>query len=260
MLLSFHKYQGTGNDFVILDNREKTFPTEDIALVAKLCDRRFGIGADGLILLENHVSADFKMVYYNSDGRLSSMCGNGGRCIVHFANRIGVIDRSTSFEAIDGMHTASISGDLVDLAMSDVTDIEMNGRHGFMDTGSPHYMVWREGIDQLDLIDEAHKIRYGERFKEEGTNVNFLQWSDEGVYMRTYERGVEGETLSCGTGMVAAALFASVSGKLGEHESCAIYTRGGQAEVEFQKSGERAFEQIRLIGPAVHVFSGEMDV
>ena len=260
MLLTFHKYQGTGNDFVIIDNRELTFPVSDFALVAKICDRRFGIGADGLILLENHDSVDFKMVYYNSDGYLSSMCGNGGRCIVHFANKIGVIEREASFEAVYGVHKATISGDLVDLSMADVADIELEESYGYMDTGSPHYLIWDDNIDQLDINQEAHKVRYNDRFKEEGTNVNFLNWNTEAVQMRTYERGVEGETLSCGTGMVAAALYASLSGKIGEQESCTINTRGGQAEVEFSKSGDRSFEQIRLIGPAMFVYSGEIDV
>ena len=260
MKITFHKYQGTGNDFILIDNREHVFPAEDFVLVAKLCDRKFGIGADGLILLENDSTADFSMTYFNSDGNLSSMCGNGARCIVHFARGLGVIETSASFEAVDGLHSASIKEDIVDLEMIPVSDIELEAESCFMNTGSPHYSVWRSEIDRIELNAEAHKIRYNERFKSEGTNVNFLNWAGDGVHMRTYERGVEGETLSCGTGMVAAALYASLSAKLGDEESCKIYTRGGQTEVRFHRNGNNSFGQIHLIGPATFVFTGSIDV
>ena len=187
MNITFHKYQGTGNDFIIIDNRELTFPAENPQLVAQLCDRRLGIGADGLILLENDDASDFKMVYYNSDGQLSTMCGNGGRCIVHFANHHSIIGVKTSFMAVDGIHHASINGEVVDLEMNDVLKVELNEDSCYMDTGSPHYSVWRDEIENIDIDVEAHKIRYSDRFKEEGTNVNFLTWSDSVVHMRTYE-------------------------------------------------------------------------
>lgn len=262
--MTFCKYHGTGNDFVIIDNRNGLFTSDDSALVKNLCDRRFGVGADGLILLEADVEADveadFKMVYYNSDGNLSSMCGNGGRCIVHFANKLGVIQEETSFLAVDGMHSASINGDMVNLEMSDVADIELHNDEAFMDTGSPHYLVWEDDLDRLDIMSKAQRIRYNDRFKDEGTNVDFLSWDGEVLNMRTYERGVEGETHSCGTGMVAAALFASLSDKLGEQETCKINTKGGSAEVQFRKSGDHAFDQIHLIGPATFVYEGTINV
>ena len=260
MQIAFQKYHGTGNDFIIIDNRQLKFPVNDSGLVAKLCDRRFGIGADGLILLEDDESRDFKMVYYNADGQLSSMCGNGGRCIVHFAHQLGIIGSEASFTAVDGVHSGSVSSDQVDLSMSDVSEIEIDDQYSYMDTGSPHYSEWRDDLEQIDLITEARSIRYNDRFQAEGTNVNFLSWSDGAVHMRTYERGVEGETLSCGTGMVAAALYASLSDKLGEANSCTIYTKGGKVEVSFVSKTEKSFEQIHLIGPAVSVFKGTIDV
>ena len=260
MKIPFCKYHGTGNDFIIIDNRDLGFPIGDHALVRKLCERKFGIGADGLILLENDTAVDFKMVYFNSDGNLSSMCGNGGRCVAHFANSSGIIGSVAEFQAVDGLHTASINDDVVDLSMISVADIELNENNCFMNTGSPHYLAWADEIENINIDIEAHKIRYNERFKTEGTNVNFLSWTNEGVQMRTYERGVEGETLSCGTGMVAAALYASLSGKIGEKESCIISTKGGQTEVKFHKNGDRSFEQIHLTGPVTIVFKGSIDV
>ena len=259
MTLTFFKYQGTGNDFIIIDNRSESFPSENLELVARLCDRRLGIGADGLILLEDDKVTDFKMVYYNSDGNLSSMCGNGGRCVVHFAKYIGVIGSEASFTAVDGVHHGSINDNLVDLSMSDVKEVELRDEYSYMDTGSPHYLVWRESIEDLDINSEARAIRYNDRFKDEGTNVNFLLWSGGAVHMRTYERGVEGETLSCGTGMVAAALYASLSDKLSD-DMCAIHTKGGQTEVKFKRNEDGSFGNIHLIGPATFVYNGTIDV
>jgi len=260
MNIAFYKYHGTGNDFIIFDNRTLNFQSENLELVAKLCDRRFGIGADGLILLEDDLTTDFKMVYYNSDGHLSSMCGNGGRCIVHFARHIGVIDSETSFTAVDGVHHATIMGDQVDLSMSDVTEVELTEAYSYMDTGSPHYSVWCDNIEKIDINAEAREIRYNKRFTEEGTNVNFLTWSDGAVQMRTYERGVEGETLSCGTGIVAAALYASLTDKLGTDDKCTLYTKGGQTEVTFAKEADGTFKNIHLIGPATLIYKGNIDV
>jgi len=260
MNIDFQKYQGTGNDFIIIDNRSRLFPSENTALVAQLCDRKMGIGADGVMLLENDDETDFKMVYYNSDGNLSSMCGNGGRCIVHFANQNQVIGTKTSFTAVDGIHHASVHGNAVNLSMRAVSEVELTSEYAYMNTGSPHYSVWRDDVDQLDIDVEARKIRYNERFAEEGTNVNFLNWSEGCVHMRTYERGVEGETHSCGTGMVAAALYASLANKLNGRDSCKIYTKGGNVEVKFHRNGERTFKEIHLVGPATFVFNGSIDV
>jgi len=258
--IDFCKYQGTGNDFVIVDNRSMHFLSDNLELVAELCDRRLGIGADGLILMENDSTADFKMVYYNSDGHLSSMCGNGGRCIVHFARLMGVIDTEATFAAIDGTHRATITGDQVDLGMNDVTEVEVTETYSYMNTGSPHYSVWCDNVEMIDIDSEARAIRYNERFLEEGTNVNFLTWSEGIVQIRTYERGVEGETLSCGTGMVAAALYASLTGKLGVEKKCALYTKGGRTEVAFVKEKDDTFRDVHLIGAATLVYKGNIDV
>ena len=261
MTISFSKYQGTGNDFVIIDNRQDTFPKEKPGFIARLCDRRFGVGADGLMLLENSRSSDFRMIYYNSDGNLSSMCGNGGRCIVHFAAHLGIINDHAIFDAVDGQHRASIDGDIIELGMNDVTEIEQGEYYGYMDTGSPHYLLFENDIEGLDILKKAREIRYNDRFKTEGTNVNFLQMNGDTVHMRTYERGVENETLSCGTGMVAAAIYAYLLDRAsGAEEGIKISTRGGGVEVSFQKNGNNHYSEIKLIGSATFVFKGEINV
>ena len=197
---TFYKYQGTGNDFVIIDNRDGVFDKKNTNLIAKLCDRRFGIGADGLILLENHDDVDFRMVYYNSDGNESTMCGNGGRCLVAFAKEINVIDNEAIFLAIDGMHHATIEDDIVKLQMQDVIGIKIFDKHVFIDTGSPHHVEVRENIDVIDIQKEGASIRYGQPYNKEGANVNFVEKISDTVFaVRTYERGDEGETFSCGT-------------------------------------------------------------
>lgn len=198
MELSFFKYQGTGNDFVIIDNRQTIFPKNNTKLVAALCDRRFGIGADGLILLENDKMSDFKMVYYNSDGAESSMCGNGGRCLVAFAHYLGVIDKETTFNAVDGLHYATIEGDIVNLKMMDVDKIHEKPNHSFLDTGSPHHVQLVTALDKFDVQKEGKKLRYG-IYGESGSNINFVEQKADNLFdVRTYERGVEGETFSCG--------------------------------------------------------------
>ena len=200
-----------------------------------MCDRRNGIGADGLILLQDVVEYDFEMVYFNADGNESSMCGNGGRCIVDFANKLGIINDKAAFLAIDGPHEAGINDELISLSMSDVNKIEMNPDHCFMDTGSPHYLAFLDNIDEIDVVEEGNKIRYNDRFREGGVNVNFLEMRDDALYVRTYERGVEDETLSCGTGMVAAALYASLKGVLGNDDFCNVITPGGEVKVKFTR-------------------------
>ena len=207
MKQTFYKYQGTGNDFVMIDNRQQTFDKNNTNLVSLLCDRRFGIGADGLILLENHDTHDFKMVYYNADGNQSSMCGNGGRCLVAFAKQLGIISNKAVFEAIDGLHHATIEGDIVKLQMQNVDAVENHKSHIFLDTGSPHHVQFEASIDDFDIKTKGAKIRYGAPYNEAGSNVNFVKkQSDTSFKVRTYERGVENETLSCGTGVTAVAL------------------------------------------------------
>ncbi len=252
MELKFYKYQGTGNDFVLADNRAGLFDIRNTSLIAQLCHRRFGIGADGFILLENEPGYDFKMVYFNSDGNQSSMCGNGGRCLVQFAHDLGVIGTHTNFLAIDGPHEAHIENGLVHLKMINVTEIENNGDHFYLNTGSPHYVKEVSAIETTNVVEEGRKVRYNERFKEKGTNVNFTEKKEQSLHVRTYERGVEDETYSCGTGVTAAALAASFSGMTSPVK---IHTLGGELSVSFTKTS-KGFEEVYLIGPAQKVFEG----
>ena len=253
MPISFYKYQGTGNDFVMIDNRKLTFPATDDQLIKGLCDRRTGIGADGLILLQDHPDYDFEMVYFNADGRLGSMCGNGARCTVRFAKQLGVIEDVAYFLAADGEHQATIERDQIQLKMGDVTEVERIGDDYFLNTGSPHYVRFVDDVQELDVYDGGRAIRYSVRFEEKGTNVNFVErLSDSQVYVRTYERGVEDETLSCGTGVTACAL---VAGLEGAESPVSVKTPGGNLQVSFEQYGP-GFRYIYLIGPAKMVFSG----
>ncbi|WP_299392656.1 diaminopimelate epimerase [uncultured Gelidibacter sp.] len=257
MKQTFYKYQGTGNDFVMIDNRLLTFDKNDTKHVAYLCNRRFGIGADGLILLENHEDLDFKMVYFNADGNESSMCGNGGRCIVAFAKFLGIIDHATTFQAIDGIHHATIEGDSVQLQMQDVSALEKFDSHVFLNTGSPHHVQIETDLPQLQIKEIGSKIRYGAPYNQSGTNVNFVsKVSDEVFSVRTYERGVEDETLSCGTGVTAVALAMNYIGETDKNR-ITLNTEGGKLEVAFKKEGE-GYSDIWLIGPASQVFKGEI--
>lgn len=257
MLLTFYKYQGTGNDFVMIDNRDKLVQHTPVELIKWLCDRKFGIGGDGLILLQNRQGFDFEMVYFNSDGRESSMCGNGGRCIVKFAYNLGVINSQCSFLAIDGPHEGTVHQDgSVSIRMKDVTAINRHQNDYVLDTGSPHYVQFCDNLSDLDIIRKARDIRYNEPFKTDGINVNFVSKNDTTISVRTYERGVEDETLSCGTGVVATALsVASVNGI--QHGSLDINTLGGVLKVAFENTGT-GFSNIFLSGPAEHVFKGEI--
>lgn len=259
MRLHFYKYQGTGNDFILIDNRKNEIQLNS-EQVKSLCDRRFGIGADGLMLLELEPGADFKMVYFNSDGNQSSMCGNGGRCITAFAKKMGLINDRTKFIAIDGVHEAVIHDGFVSLKMNDVKSIENNGDHYFLNTGSPHYVKFVEDVNSYNVFEEGKKIRYNERFSEEGTNVNFIEKKDDSVFVRTYERGVENETLSCGTGVTASALVAAINGAASGKNYCKISTLGGDLRVKFDKVLETNFYNIWLEGPAEFVFEGEIEV
>jgi diaminopimelate epimerase len=257
--MHFYKYQGTGNDFVLLDNREHRFDGLTAERIARLCDRRFGIGADGLMLLEMAPGHDFKMVYFNSDGREGSMCGNGGRCIAAFAQRLGVVSGHARFIAVDGPHEAVIgaSGDFVELNMSDAAWPELLGDHAVVNTGSPHFVRFCADIRGLDLDREGKSVRWSPAYAREGINVNFLLPLDEkSLALRTYERGVEAETLSCGTGATAAALSYFAAGKTTATE-LTVRTEGGDLMIRFEPV-PGGFRNIRLCGPATFVFEGDI--
>lgn len=259
MELTFFKYHGTGNDFIIIDNRQSVFPRNNYQLIQKLCHRNFGIGADGLMLLETSKENDFKMIYFNADGHEGTMCGNGGRCIVAFAHSLNIFDKETIFEATDGIHHALINKQNVSLGMKDVTNIQDHKDYVFLDTGSPHHVEFTEDLSKTDIYNKGKEIRYGAPYHEEGTNVNFVEKiSDDTFEVRTYERGVENETLSCGTGVTAVALathFLSLSDKKRIH----LRTLGGDLSVEFEK-GDNGYHNIYLSGPATFVFKGVISI
>jgi len=256
MQLTFYKYEGTGNDFVMVDNREQFFPKDDIQLVKHLCDRRFGIGGDGLILLENDAEANFKMVYYNSDGNPSSMCGNGGRCLVAFAKSLGLIENKASFIAIDGLHHATIAENgIVSLEMSDVNEVKIYPEYVFLDTGSPHHVQMEVDLFHLDVKAIGSSIRNSDLYGKAGSNINFVkQVSEDTFAIRTYERGVEDETLSCGTGATAVAIAMHAIGKT-PNNHIGIDVQGGKLQVAFEKEGS-TYTKVMLIGPATFVFKG----
>ena len=258
MTMTFYKYQGTGNDFIIVDNRSMKIDKNNTKRIAELCDRRFGIGADGFILLENDENSDFKMVYYNADGNESSMCGNGGRCITAFAKFLGVIDDETEFLAIDGLHKAKIKNDIVHLQMQDVSRVEIYKDYTFLDTGSPHHVQLVSDVKAFEVKANGSKIRYGQPYNEAGSNVNFVeQISHDSFAVRTYERGVEDETLSCGTGVTAVALAMHKIGKT-DSDVVNLKTPGGQLIVTFI-SDEKGYNDVWLVGSATQVFKGELE-
>ena len=258
--MKFYKYQGTGNDFIMIDNRQELFPKENIILIEKLCDRRFGIGADGLILLENHSEYNFKMVYYNSDGNQSSMCGNGGRCIVAFAKFLKIIENSATFMATDGLHKATIQeNEIISLQMKNVQEININNDYTFLNTGSPHHVTLVEDLANYDVKNNGAKIRYSSLYEKEGSNVNFVtQLSQNHFALRTYERGVEDETLSCGTGATATAIAMHAINKTNE-TSINLDVQGGKLKVTFDKTNN-GYENVFLIGTAIFVFKGEIEL
>lgn len=259
MKVQFYKYQGTGNDFIMIDNRDEKFSGLTANQIQKICQRRFGVGADGLILLENSEEHDFKMVYFNSDGRQSSMCGNGGRCILQFVYDLGMTQENYAFTAIDGLHHGVVDRDEVCLEMKNVMGIERfeNGDL-FLDTGSPHHIVFKNVLPGEDFISQAKSIRHNERYNAEGVNVNFVAVEGKSLEIRTFERGVEDETLSCGTGVTAAAISSHYSGKI-EGNVINVKTSGGQLQVKFKITDGR-YNDIWLIGPATRVFEGEIEV
>ena len=260
MQIQFYKYQGTGNDFVMIDNRSGFFPKENNSLIAYLCDRRFGIGADGLILLENDSETDFKMVYYNSDGNQSSMCGNGGRCLVAFAKRLTVIENNCSFIATDGLHHATIDDrGLVSLQMIDVSAVKIAEDYVFLNTGSPHHVQLVEDLENYNIKENGAAIRYGELYGKSGSNVNFVKQINSDTFsLRTYERGVEDETLSCGTGATAVAIAMYATGKTNSTK-INLNVEGGKLEVSFDINNDQ-FTNVFLKGPAEIVFKGEIEI
>ncbi len=258
MKIQFYKYHGTGNDFILIDNRDEKFDPTNHSLIATMCNRHFGIGADGLILLENTREFDFAMRYYNADGHEGSMCGNGGRCVVAFAKKLGIIEYKSNFDAIDGLHHATIENDVISLQMGDVNEIEKYPTHYFLDTGSPHHVTMIEGIETYPVTEKGKEIRYGSPYYNKGTNVNFVEQSSPSSFkVRTYERGVENETLSCGTGVTAVAI-AMFEQKKTTRKKIKLETLGGELEVSFSKN-KKGYQNIYLKGPATLVFEGHFN-
>lgn len=256
MKLSFYKYQGAGNDFVMIDNRQGHFKPEEQE-IARLCDRRFGVGADGLILLQaaKEKEVDFQMVYFNADGRESTMCGNGGRCVVHFAHALEIFTKKTTFVAIDGKHQAEMEGDdEVCLQMQNVSEIQSLNEAYFLDTGSPHHVVFVSDVDKVNVRKDGAEIRHSERYAPDGTNVNFAELRGSTLFVRTFERGVEDETLACGTGVTAVALAAHFSGRI-KSNKVAVQARGGKLSVSF-KEESKTYKDLWLKGPAKMVYKG----
>ena len=256
MYIKFTKMQGTGNDFIFIDQfglDKFDLTTEQVRL---MCDRKFGIGADGLMILRDHLETDFEMIYYNSDGNLSTMCGNGARCIVKLAYDHRYISEETKFLAPDGIHDATIDSDKIYLGMSDVHDYASANDIYILDSGSPHYITFVDDLDAIDVKEAGASIRYSPPYREQGINVNFVEMlSEDSFRIRTYERGVEDETLSCGTGVTAASIAATIK-NANDVKHWKIKTQGGDLEVSFVQQ-ERSFNNIKLIGPAEIVFEGK---
>jgi len=260
MKLNFYKYQGAGNDFILVDNRTGQVDHHNPQLISKLCDRRFGVGSDGMMFLQNAEGYDFEMVYYNADGQPSSMCGNGGRCIVAFAKHLNVIDSETNFLAVDGPHYAKISasGDWVSLQMIDVDTVNRDADAYVLNTGSPHYVQLTSDLEHKDVYAEGHAIRNNATYLAKGINVNFVEPLDNGYFVRTYERGVEDETYACGTGVTAVALAMAKENHQKGTISTPIKVLGGNLNINFNYDG-LTFTNIFLEGPAVKVFEGEIE-
>lgn len=257
-MIHFEKYQATGNDFILINNLDGKVRLSH-EQISELCARKFGIGSDGLILIQPHAVHDFEMVYYNPDGS-QSLCGNGGRCAVNFAKSLGLIkDTFTEFLAYDGPHKAELlPNGQVKLKMADVQNVRLLNDGMFVDTGSPHLVKYIVNISNYPVIQEGKALRNGGLFKAAGVNVNFVEVSGENeINVRTYERGVENETLSCGTGVTAAAITATHKGLT---SPIAIKTRGGDLSVEFVKESTNLYKEVYLIGPAIKVFEGDINI
>jgi diaminopimelate epimerase len=260
MRIPFYKYQATANDFIIINQMVVPYLKKpESALIEGWCSRRWGIGADGLMLIVPSEIADFKMIYYNSDGRLSTMCGNGGRAISHLAATLKISGREGKFEAVDGIHHYKVKDSEIFLSMMEVSGVQQRGEQFVIDTGSPHYVLFKQEIDQLDLVKEAREIRYSDEYADQGINVNFVEEQYGQIYVRTYERGVEDETFSCGTGVVASAIAHCIKGQATDGlKHVYIHTKGGPLQVKFN-SQQDACSDIWLIGPAIKVFEGSLD-
>ncbi len=259
MKIEFYKYQGTGNDFILFDNRTNIYDLSK-KQIEFICDRRFGIGADGIMLLNLKEGFDFEMKYYNANGAEGSMCGNGGRCMVRFAAKMGIHKSKYHFIAADGEHKAHIDmNDEVRLKMKDVNYVEVHSNHFILNTGSPHYVKHIRDVMAMDVKTGGRMIRYSKDFEKEGINVNFVETlNDDKIYVRTYERGVEDETLSCGTGVTASALVSAHNDN--GFNRVDVKTPGGILSVEFDKKDDNHFENIWLNGPADFVFKGEIEL
>ncbi len=261
MKISFYKYHGTGNDFVMLDGRSKKFVMPSEKQINHLCHRQFGIGADGLIVVTKSKKADFEMLYFNADGKPGSMCGNGGRCTIAFAKELGLIKNKTQFLAYDGLHEGAIDkkGE-VTLKMSDVKGIDAKGHDFELNTGSPHYIIFAKDIGKIDVFKEGQKIRYNKVYTSNGINVNFVEIKNNELFVRTYERGVENETLSCGTGVTAAAIAFAKLEKKKKSYAVNIQTPGGNLKVSFKTKDHNHFSEIQLTGPATQVYQGQINI
>ena len=252
MNLEFYKYQGTGNDFVMIDNRLKTFPKENTKVISQIADRHFGIGADGIILIENDDKYDFKMIYFNADGS-QTFCGNGGRCAVAFAKQLGIIESRTNFIAVDGEHFAEIKNNIVSLKMIDVDEIIIKEKAVFAYTGTQHHVELVESLDNYPVFENGKKIRYS--YADPGSNVNFVQQINENTFrVRTYEKGVEDETLACGTGVTAVAIAMHKIGKT-KNKTIKLPVEGGNLEVNFTEENG-VYKNVFLKGAAKFVFKG----
>lgn len=261
MNIKFYKYQGAGNDFILVDNRNNGVDHQNPALIARLCDRRFGIGGDGMMFLQQKPGYDFEMVYYNADGQPSSMCGNGGRCIVTFAKFLGIIDSETNFLAVDGPHHAKISasGDWVSLQMIDVNEIGRDGDAFVLNTGSPHYIAMANDLINKDVYHDGYAIRNNDTYKARGINVNFVEPDGDGYFVRTFERGVEDETYACGTGVTAVALAMAKQNNQTGTINTPIKVLGGDLNIRFETDGTH-YRHIFLEGPAKLVFEGDIEI
>lgn len=259
MNIHFHKYQGAGNDFILIDHRSTPLKNIDNNLVKQLCDRRFGIGADGLMFLLAHNEYDFEMVYYNADGNLGSMCGNGGRCIVAFAKHLGIIEHETEFLAVDGVHYAKITaeGRWVELQMIDVEHISKDENAFVLNTGSPHYVKEVVNLKEMDVFTAGKNIRNNETYQDQGINVNFVEDVGSHLFVRTFERGVEDETYACGTGATAVALAMAKHLHQSGHIETPIEVLGGKLQIKFDYDGQN-FTNVFLCGPAEKVFEGDV--
>ncbi len=253
MKINFTKYEGNGNDFIVIDDRKEEFSEDNVSMISKLCDRKFGIGADGLILLRKHKVYDFQMIYFNSDGNESSMCGNGGRCLVSYALQLDIDLKTNSFLAIDGVHKFKVVDNEIYLKMNDVKDIVVKNGYNYLDTGSPHVVQIVENVDEINVYEQGKKIR--RQFQEmNGVNVNFVSFNNDIIKCRTFERGVENETLSCGTGVVAVALYIFKKKKISDNKII-VSTKGGSLSVSFKNDGN-SFREIWLKGDINKIFDG----